>query len=253
MATTAGPYFATVSPVSGEVLKEFEPLDGAALDGAVDAAHAAFERWRLVPIPERARMVGRAGEIMAERADRLAQLVTLEMGKLIGESRREVDISAEILRWYGRRGPEIAADEPLASEAGDAVVVSEPLGVLLAVEPWNYPLYQVARVAGPNLTLGNTILLKHARICPQTALALEELFHDAGVPEGAYANIFAQSANLPRVIESPAVRGVALTGSDRAGANVAERAAWCSSTARAVASRAAVRRHQALGLRARAV
>jgi succinate-semialdehyde dehydrogenase/glutarate-semialdehyde dehydrogenase len=130
MATTTGSYFATVNPVSGEVLKEFEALDGAALDGAVDAAQDAFEDWRLVPIAERARIVGRAGEIMAERTDRLAQLVTLEMGKLIGESCREVDVSAEILRWYGQRGPEIAADEPLTSEAGDAVVVNEPLGVL---------------------------------------------------------------------------------------------------------------------------
>jgi succinate-semialdehyde dehydrogenase / glutarate-semialdehyde dehydrogenase len=224
MATTASSYFATVSPVSGEVLKEFEPLDGAALDAAVDAADAAFEAWRLVPVAERARIVGRAGEIMAERGDRLAQLVTLEMGKLIGESRQEVDVSAEILRWYGRRGPEIAADEPLISEAGDAVVVNEPLGVLLAVEPWNFPLYQVARVAGPNLVLGNTILLKHARICPQTALALEGLFRDAGVPEAVYTNIFAQSADIPGVIENPAVRGVALTGSDHAGAMVAEQA-----------------------------
>jgi succinate-semialdehyde dehydrogenase/glutarate-semialdehyde dehydrogenase len=224
MATAAVSYFATVNPVSGDVLKEFEPLDGAALDRAVDAAHAAFEDWRLVPIAERARIVGRAGEIMAERTDRLAQLVTLEMGKLIGESRGEVDVSAEILRWYGQRAPEIAADEPLTSEAGDAVVVNEPLGVLLAVEPWNYPLYQVARVAGPNLALGNTILLKHARLCPQTALALEELFRDAGVPEGVYTNIFAQSADIPRVIENPAVRGVALTGSDSAGVAVAEHA-----------------------------
>ena len=224
MATLAVSYFATVNPASGEVLKEFEPLDGAALDPAVDAAHAAFEDWRLVPIAERARIVGRAGEIMAERMDRLAPLVTLEMGKLIGESRGEVDVSAEILRWYGRHGPEIAADEPLSSEAGAAVVVNEPLGVLLAIEPWNYPLYQVARVAGPNLVLGNTILLKHARICPQTALALEELFRDAGVPEGAYANIFARSEDIPRLIEKPTVRGVALTGSDSAGATVAEHA-----------------------------
>jgi succinate-semialdehyde dehydrogenase/glutarate-semialdehyde dehydrogenase len=224
MSTTAASYFATVDPASGDVLKEFEPLDGAALDVVVDAAHAAFADWRLVSIEERARIVGRAGEIMAERTDPLAQLVTLEMGKLIGESRGEVEMSAEILRWYGQRAPEIAADEPLTSEAGDAVVVNEPLGVLLAIEPWNYPVYQVSRVVGPNLALGNTILLKHASICPQTALALEELFRDAGVPEGVYTNIFAQTADIPRVIDNPAVRGVALTGSDRAGATVAEQA-----------------------------
>jgi succinate-semialdehyde dehydrogenase/glutarate-semialdehyde dehydrogenase len=224
MATATTSHYATVNPYTGEVLQEFEPLDGDSIDRAVDAAQAAFESWRQVPIAQRARIVDLAGELMADRGDRLAELVTLEMGKLIGESRGEVGISSEILRWYGKHGPEIAADQPLDSEAGDAVVVNEPLGVLLAIEPWNFPLYQVVRVAGPNLTLGNTILLKHAGICPQTALALEELFFDAGVPEGVYTNVFVQLEDLPRVIENPLVQGVALTGSDRGGAAAAEQA-----------------------------
>jgi succinate-semialdehyde dehydrogenase/glutarate-semialdehyde dehydrogenase len=144
------------------------------------------------------------------------------MGKLIGESELEVDISAEILGYYGREGPRIAAERPLATEAGDAVLVNEPIGVLLAIEPWNYPLYQVVRVAGPNLVLGNTILLKHAGICPQTALALEELFRDAGLPGDVYTNLFAETEDISRAIESPFVQGVSLTGSERAGAAVAE-------------------------------
>jgi len=108
--------------------------------------------------------------------------VTLEMGKLIGESGQEAELSSAILRYYGEEGPRLAAVHPLDTAAGDAVLVNEPTGTLLGVEPWNYPLYQVVRLAAPNLVLGNTILLKHAGICPQPVLALEELFRDDGAP-----------------------------------------------------------------------
>jgi succinate-semialdehyde dehydrogenase/glutarate-semialdehyde dehydrogenase len=168
--------------------------------------------------------VARAAQLLAERKDRFAHLVTLEMGKLIGESEQEVGISSEILDYYANAGPRMAAEQPLETEVGDAVLVNEPLGVLLAIEPWNYPVYQVVRVAGPNLVLGNTILLKHAGICPQTALALAELFHDAGVPGDVYRNLFVATEDISRVIENPLVRGVSLTGSEGAGAAVAEAA-----------------------------
>jgi succinate-semialdehyde dehydrogenase/glutarate-semialdehyde dehydrogenase len=225
MATTAAAsHYATINPYTGETLREFGVLDGPQIDRAVQSAHEAFGRWRRRPIEERAAMVRRAGELMAERKDRIAHLVTLEMGKLIGESEQEVDISSEILMYYGDEGPAIAAPQPLATAAGDAVLVQEPLGVLIGIEPWNFPLYQVARLAAPNLVLGNTILLKHAGTCPQTALALEELFRDAGAPEGVYTNLFVETSDIERIIESPAVQGASLTGSDRAGAAVAEQA-----------------------------
>jgi succinate-semialdehyde dehydrogenase/glutarate-semialdehyde dehydrogenase len=224
MATATAHHFTTVNPYTGETVREFDTVSAEEADRAVQRAHAAFGSWRGRAIAERAQIVRRAGELLAERKDRFAKLVTLEMGKLIGEAEAEVDISSEILDYYGEEGPGLAADRPLSTEAGDAVLVCEPLGALLAVEPWNYPLYQVARVVGPNLVVGNTILLKHAANCPQTALALEELFRDAGVPEGVYTNLFIETGIVARVIESPLVRGTALTGSDRAGASVAERA-----------------------------
>jgi succinate-semialdehyde dehydrogenase/glutarate-semialdehyde dehydrogenase len=226
MATaTASHHFATVNPYTGQTVAEFDTLDSEQVDQAVEAAHEAFGSWRRRPIEERAAIVRRAGELMAERKDRVAHLVTLEMGKLIGEAEQEVGISSEILVYYGEEGPGFAADRTLPTEAADAaVLVSEPLGALLGVEPWNYPLYQVVRFAGPNLVLGNTILLKHAGSCPQSALALEELFHDAGVPDTVYTNLFAETSDVARVIESPLVQGVSLTGSEKAGESIAETA-----------------------------
>jgi succinate-semialdehyde dehydrogenase/glutarate-semialdehyde dehydrogenase len=219
---TAAHHYATINPYTGEVVREFESLDSAEVDGAVETAHEVFGSWRRRPIEERAAIVRRAGELLAERRDRFARLATLEMGKLIGSAQDEVDLSSRILLYYGDEGPGFAAPRPLSTDAGDAVLVSEPLGVLLGIEPWNYPVYQVVRFAGPNLVLGNTILLKHAGSCPQTALALEELFRDAGAPEGAYTNMFMETRDIERVLESPLVQGAALTGSDRAGAAVAE-------------------------------
>ena len=218
---TATRHYATVNPYTGETVKEFDTLTRDEVDHAVAAAHDAFLAWRERPIAERAAIARRAGELMLERADALARLVTLEMGKLIAESREEADLSARILRYYGEEGPGIVGARPLATEGADAVLLSEPVGVLLAVEPWNYPLYQVARVAGPNLVLGNVLLLKHAGSCPQCALAIERLFRDAGVPKGVYTNLFMATEDVSHVIESPVVHGASLTGSDRAGAAIA--------------------------------
>jgi succinate-semialdehyde dehydrogenase / glutarate-semialdehyde dehydrogenase len=224
MSTATAAHYATVNPYTGETLKEFETLSRDQVDRAVAAADEAFESWRRRPIAERAAVVRRAGELLVQRADQLAHLVTLEMGKLIGEARDEARLSADILRHYGEHGPELAAPRTLETDAGDAVLVNEPVGVVLGVEPWNYPLYQVVRIAGPNLVLGNCILLKHAGQCPQCALALEALFHDAGAPPGVYTNLFADTHDISHLIESPLVRGVSLTGSDLAGAAVAREA-----------------------------
>jgi succinate-semialdehyde dehydrogenase/glutarate-semialdehyde dehydrogenase len=146
--------------------------------------------------------------------------MTLEVGKLIGDSQAEVGLAASILEYYGDQGPAFARERSLQVGKGSAVVLSEPLGVLLGVEPWNFPLYQVVRFAGPNLVLGNTILLKHAEICPQSALALEQLFRDAGAPAGVYRNVFAPIPEIERIIDNPLVQGVSLTGGEIAGASV---------------------------------
>jgi succinate-semialdehyde dehydrogenase/glutarate-semialdehyde dehydrogenase len=221
---TAAHHYATVNPYTGEIVAEFDTLDAPGVDRAVAAADEAFGRWRARPIEERAAIVRRAGELMADRRDELASLMTLETGKLLREAEHEADLSARILLYYGERGPGFAAPQPLETDAGDAVLLHEPLGVLFGVEPWNYPLYQVVRLAGPNLVLGNTILLKHAGNCPQSALALERLFHDAGAPDGVYTNLFIETDDTERVIESPVVRGASVTGGERAGAAVAETA-----------------------------
>ncbi|MFE4455515.1 NAD-dependent succinate-semialdehyde dehydrogenase [Streptomyces sp. NPDC056796] len=216
--------FATVNPATGETVAEFPSIQGEEVDSALDAADRAFGAWRRKPIEDRAAVVGRAAELMRERKEPLAQIITLEMGKLISEARGEVDLAASILAYYAEHGPGFAADEPLDVEEGEAWLVSEPLGVLLGVMPWNFPLYQVVRFAGPNLVLGNTVMVKHAGICPQSALALESLFRDAGAGPGVYTNLFVSHEEISRVIDSPVVRGASLTGSERAGAQVAERA-----------------------------
>ncbi len=171
---------ATINPYSNEVVREFSPMAHAAVDEAVDAAHQAFASWRATPAEERAALVASAARLMRQRSEELAHLITLEMGKLIGHSRTEIDLGVRILEYYAEHGPGQLADETLDCEGGTAVIVNAPLGVVLGVQPWNFPFYQAVRFAAPNLVLGNTILLKHASSTPQCALALEQLFADAG-------------------------------------------------------------------------
>ncbi len=216
----ARPY-RTVNPYTGQTEQEFPFLDSAEIDGVVERAHAAFLEWRRRPVEERARIVGRAGELMLERADEFAALVTREMGKRIQEAGGEVQLAASILAYYAENGPRFLEPRRIDVMKGEAVVENEPIGVLLAIEPWNYPLYQVVRVAGPNLVLGNAILLKHAELNPQTALAIERCFLDAGVPEGVYTNVFLAIPDVEQVIAHPLVQGVTLTGSEKAGSAVA--------------------------------
>ena len=216
----ARPY-RTVNPYTGEVEQEFDFLPTDAVDGVVEKAHAAWLEWRRRPVEERAQIVGRAGELMLERKDEFAALVTREMGKRIQEAAGEVMLAASILDYYAKNGPRFLEPRQIEVMQGDAVVENEPIGVILAIEPWNYPLYQVVRVAGPNLVLGNAILLKHAELNPQTALAIEKCFLDAGVPEGVYTNVFLRIPDVEKVIAHPLVQGVTLTGSARAGSSVA--------------------------------
>jgi succinate-semialdehyde dehydrogenase/glutarate-semialdehyde dehydrogenase len=215
-------HFATVNPATGEVVQEYPFLPSDQVTAVVEKAHQAFLSWRERPVSERARVVHRAGDLMRERADELARLITLEMGKLTAEAHWEAPWVASILHYYGEKGPGFLEPEPLPVEEGEAVIVNAPLGVLLGIQPWNYPLYQVARFAAPNLVAGNTVLLKHSEVCPQTALALEQLFADAGAPDGVYTNVFLSIPDVERVIAHPAVQGVSVTGSERAGAAVAE-------------------------------
>ena len=215
--------FATVNPYSNEVVREFRSLHGDEVDAVVAEADRVFGSWRRQPAEQRAAVVGKAAALMRERYEDLAHTITLEMGKLIRHSRAELDLTIRILEYYAEEGPAQIADERLRmDDAGSAVIRNEPLGVLLTIQPWNFPAYQAVRISAPNLVLGNTILLKHASGVPQCALALERLFADAGAPRGVFANVFVDVPDIPRMVDSPLVRACSLTGSDRAGSAFGE-------------------------------
>src|SRR4051812_23816828 len=214
--------YATVNPFTGETEKEFPFTETSEIDGIIGRAHAAYQEWRNRPVEERAAVVRRAAELMDERRDDLAALITTEMGKRREEAVGELFLCSMILNYYADNGPSFLQPTPIQPlmGKGEAVVETQPVGALLAIEPWNYPFYQVVRVAGPNLVLGNTVILKHAEIVPQCAEAIEQLFTDAGAPEGVFTNTFLRIADIEQVIADPRIAGVTLTGSERAGSAV---------------------------------
>jgi len=215
--------YKTVNPATGETEKEFPLATQEEVETALAAAQQAFLEWRKAPVEERTKVIARVAELYRERQDELARLIAKEMGKPVVEARGEVKLVASIYDYYASEGPEFLKDEPLEVKGGgDALVRSTPIGPLLGIMPWNYPYYQVARFAAPNLVLGNTILLKHAGSCPQSALAIEKIFNDAGLPKGAYTNLFLDNDQVAEIIADSRVQGVSLTGSERAGAAVAE-------------------------------
>lgn len=216
--------YQTINPATGELLAAYDDISNQLLEAKLAAAHRAFETdWRRRPVSERASIVSRAATLLRENADEYASYLTLEMGKRSAEARKEVESSASILEYYAKHAQAYLQPRPLA-EAPGAAVHTEPLGVLFGIEPWNFPYYQIARVAGPQLMVGNVLLLKHAESVPQSALAFARLFERAGAPEGVYTNLFISIEQAGRVIDDRRVQGVTLTGSERAGAAVAERA-----------------------------
>jgi succinate-semialdehyde dehydrogenase/glutarate-semialdehyde dehydrogenase len=218
--------YKSTNPYDGVILATFDEHDAAALESKLHAADDCFERdWRQRSYAERAVVLKRAAALMRERSDKLARLATVEMGKLLAQSAGEVALSAAILDYYADHAQAFLAPEMLTSPGTESMVESCPVGVLLGVEPWNYPYYQIARFAAPNLMAGNVVMVKHASNVPQCALAFEQLMHDAGAPAGAYTNLFISTEQIARLIDDPRVRGVALTGSEAAGAVVAARAA----------------------------
>jgi succinate-semialdehyde dehydrogenase/glutarate-semialdehyde dehydrogenase len=215
--------YATVNPATGETLEEFPTLDDAGVQDVLARSHAAFTTWRATSPAERSEVLTRVATAYTERADELARLIALEMGKPVREAKGEVQLSGAIYQWYADHGPALLEDEKLDVPGADETVVRKlPIGSLIGVMPWNYPYYQVARFAAPNLMLGNTVLLKHAPNCPQSALLMEEIFKASGLVEDAYINIFASNEQIADMIADPRVQGVSLTGSERAGAAVAE-------------------------------
>ena len=217
--------YAVVNPATGETIKEYPTITADQLEQAIAGAYQAEHEWApMTSVEQRAELIRAVGALYHERRDELAAIIVREMGKPVEQSLGEVDFCTAIYDYYGNNATAIMADEPvpLLEGSGSAFVRRSPFGVLLGIMPWNYPYYQVARFAGPNLVIGNTILLKHAPQCPESAEAIEKIFHDAGFPAGAYTNIYATNDQIETVIGDSRVHGVSLTGSERAGAAVAE-------------------------------
>jgi len=218
--------YAVVDPATGETVKTYPTITDDELQGAIGRAYEARSSWADTPIQERAAIIGRVGALHDERKQELAEIITREMGKPIEQAIGEVEFSGAIYQYYAENGPKLLEDEAieLLDGEGSAFIRRTPVGVLLGIMPWNYPYYQVARFAGPNLVIGNTILLKHAPQCPESSAAMEKIFHEAGVPTDAYINIYATNDQISTVIADRRVQGISLTGSGRAGAAVAEQA-----------------------------
>lgn len=215
--------YAVIDPATGKVEAEYPTATDDQVEQALATAFEAFRAWKVSAVDARAGLLDCVADLYEQRRDELARIITGEMGKPIRQARGEIDIVVSIYRYYAKNGPAFLADEEISIiTGGSAVVRKEGLGVLLGIMPWNYPYYQVARFAAPNLMNGNTILLKHAPQCPRSALTMERIFADAGAIAGAYTNLFATNEQVAGLIADPRVAGVSLTGSERAGAAVAE-------------------------------
>jgi succinate-semialdehyde dehydrogenase/glutarate-semialdehyde dehydrogenase len=217
--------YAVVNPVTGQTLATYPTTTDAELETAIASAAATYRSWREVPVPERAARIRRAAKLHRERRDELAAIIVREMGKPLAAALGEVDFAADITEYYADNAERITGDQPIdILGEGTAVIRRSPLGVLLGIMPWNFPYYQVARFAAPNLAVGNTILLKHAPQCPESAAAIRAIYRDAGFPEGAYVPLYITNEQAAAVIADPRVQGVSVTGSERAGAAVAAEA-----------------------------
>ncbi len=217
--------YAVTDPATGQVVREYPTATDAEMEAAIAAAAKAYKEWSVKStVAERAALTRRVGELHTERREQLAEIMVREMGKPLDQALGEIDFSAAIYEFYADNAEAFLADEPIELLAGEgsAVIVRRPVGVILGIMPWNFPEYQVARFAGPNLTLGNTVVLKHAPQCPESAEALQKIFDDAGFPKGAYVNVYATNEQIAAAIADPRIQGVSLTGSERAGAAVAE-------------------------------
>ncbi len=218
--------YVVVDPATGETVASYPTATDEQVEQAIAAATAAHRGWSRSSTPaDRAALVRRVAELHRERKDTLAALIVREMGKTITAAEGEVDFAADIYEYYADNAERVTADQPIdlvEGSPGTAVIRRASLGPLLGIMPWNFPYYQVARFAGPNLVIGNTIILKHAPQCPESAAAIEQVFRDAGFPEGAYVNLYASNDQAAAIIGDPRVAGVSLTGSERAGTAVAE-------------------------------
>jgi succinate-semialdehyde dehydrogenase/glutarate-semialdehyde dehydrogenase len=213
--------YQSFSPFTGKLIKSFDDITDTQFEAKLATAQACYEAWRHKSYAERAVIIAKAAKLLKEQQENFAHTMTLEMGKRIGEARGEVDFSSRILAYYAKNAEKFLAPVKLNPTHGEAHMESSPLGVIFCVEPWNFPYYQLARIAGPHLMAGNVLVVKHAGIVPQCAIAFEKLFIDAGGPDGLYTNLLISHKQSDRIVDDPRIKGVALTGSVAAGQTMA--------------------------------
>lgn len=214
----------TINPTTNVAIKSFEEMTDQAVDAAVSQAENAYKEWRKTTHEQRALLLHKVAGLMREKKEQLSKTITLEMGKLIAQAEGEIVLSADIFDYYADNAEKFLADKTLVPTHGTAIIRNSSIGVLLGVEPWNFPFYQVARFAAPNIMIGNTILVKHASIVAQCGIAIEDLFKEAGAPAGVYTNLLISGSRASALVSDKRIKGVSLTGSEAAGASIAAEA-----------------------------
>jgi len=214
----------TINPATNKVEKTFSEMTAEDVNEAITKSAETFEAWKNTDYKYRSALLHKVAGLLRERKKALATLITLEMGKLVAQAEGEIKLSAEIFDYYANHAEDFLADKLLKPVHGQALIRHSPIGALLGVQPWNFPFYQVARFAAPNIMIGNTILIKHASIVPQCSIAIEEIFKSAGAPDGLYTNLLISGKRASALVSDKRIKGVSLTGSEAAGASIAAEA-----------------------------
>lgn len=214
----------TTNPFNNKVIKTFDEISDEELENKLSDAHKAYQSWKKTNIKERAKLLFKVAEIMRKRKTELARLITLEMGKLIAQSESEIEVCASVYEYYAENGEEFLKDKPLKVKDGKAFIRYTPTGIILGVEPWNFPFNQVGRITAPNIIAGNVVMIKHASNVPQCAQMIEDIFIEAGANKGIFTNLFLSSPRVARLGEDNRITGMSLTGSEKAGSSLAESA-----------------------------
>jgi len=214
----------TINPATNKVVQSFDEMTEAALEQSVVQAVHTYDEWKKTDYTSRAQILHKVAGLLRSKKDELAKIITLEMGKLLSHAEGEISLSAEIFDYYAKNAEEFLADKILNPVHGKALIRHSPIGVLLGVQPWNFPFYQVARFVAPNIMIGNPVMIKHASNVPQCAMAMEQIFIEAGAPLGLYTNLLLSKERISPLVADKRIKGVSLTGSEAAGASVAEEA-----------------------------
>ena len=214
----------TVNPYNNRVVQTFDEISDETLENKIETAHKAYQIWKNSDVRDRSKLLFNVAEIMRSRKRELAELITLEMGKLIAQSESEIEMCASVYEYYAKNGESFLKDKPIETTGGKAFVRYSPIGIILAIEPWNYPFNQVARLTAPNIIAGNVVMLKHASNVPQCAQMIQTIFEEAGAEQGIFTNLYLAGKRIAKLAEDPRICGMSLTGSEAAGSSMAEAA-----------------------------